>query len=785
MAVQLLNDGAGQDTFQDLYDKFDNNANEQVVSGAVNGNNIQFLKFGGGFFNVSIPNFPDQINSGLVLSPGLNIVNYTAGVYQINNRLYNAGAGSFVIPSAGAGLSRIDAVVAVDDLTPPTGTIALVSGTDAVSPVSPTLTSAQLLIGLVIVDDAGNVNNQPVQDCCVPDGTIEGQTLRWDNVNSEWDATNILILEQTNSSLVTNNSIAFQVNNGGSNNVSMQLLESDPSMLLSITDGTGSATLKVGTITGDFGLEVTSTDLIRFSANEGIQVVSFPSAPVTVTDKLYNVSGDLYWNGAQVCLAPCGGGGGEPIPAGTVNFSTIRWDDTAGDWVENTFTRMNDATWSTIMYGEPISPPTVGNVCILYASIFKGTAVFDINANASVALASGTDNVTPVFVNHSVPTLGNPYKGYNALLGTYRCNIVLDSQIGGAVIIASDQGVINKSTSDLGAGFSSLVAVKNCSISQSIDYNFISASQNSQVNYGSRCAIIGSTSCLFTSSATNVSNNCLIESSLSSEIRTYSSGVAVKQSERCHISSSQNSVIRGATNTEMTATQSSTIKSHGASTTTYSQLCNLVSMQSCFNCTIQQTSILHFSSMYAVNMLACDNCEIDTNDNNLNSFALVGCKNTTLTLSDNITSSAFIGCTGLAIAQTVPAESAVVLGYKASHGLTKLREYTTYVPSLEIKEGILITSENIISGSGTIPNFVHRIIVIVASTTQNLPSAPFDGETHKIISRFAGTLNFTTVNGNGKNINGNPTIQVPGDYGCVTLEFSAAMDEWYIVAKTY
>lgn len=785
MAVQLLNDGAGQDTFQDLYDKFDNNANEQVVSGAVNGNNIQFLKFGGGFFNVSIPNFPDQINSGLVLSPGLNIVNYTAGVYQINNRLYNAGAGSFVIPSAGAGLSRIDAVVAVDDLTPPTGTIALVSGTDAVSPVSPTLTSAQLLIGLVIVDDAGNVNNQPVQDCCVPDGTIEGQVLRWDNTAMEWVATDILILEQTNSSLVTNNSIAFQVNNGGSNNVSMQLLESDPSMLLSITGGSDSATLKVGTITGGFGVEVTTSDYVSFSANEGIKIVSFVSAPVTPTDKLYNIGGDLYWNGSQVCLAPCGGGAGEPIPAGTVNYSTLRWDTLGSVWLENIFTRMNDGAWSTILYGEPISTPTVGNVGILYASIFKGTAVFDINANASVALASGTDDITPVFVNHSVPTLGNPYKGYNALLGTYRCNIVLDSQIGGAVIIASDQGVINKSTSDLGAGFSSLVAVKNCSISQSIDYNLISASQGSQVNYGSRCAIIGSTSCLFTSSATNVSNNCLIESSLSSEIRTYSSGVAVKQSERCHISSSQNSVIRGATNTEMTATQSSTIKSHGASTTTYSQLCNLVSMQSCFNCTIQQTSALHFSSMYAVNMLASDTCEIDTNDSNLNSFAIVGCKNTTLTLSDNITSSAFIGCTGLSIAQTVPAESAVVLGYKASHGLTELREYTTYVPSLEIKEGVLITSENIVSGSGPIPNFVIRIIVDTAGTTQTLSSVPFDGETHIIVSDFPNALSLTTVDGNGKTIQGAATIDVPGDENAVIIQYSKARDKWYIIGKSY
>jgi len=189
--------------------------------------------------------------------------------------------------------------------------------------------------------------------------------------------------------------------------------------------------------------------------------------------------------------------------------------------------------------------------------------------------------------------------------------------------------------------------------------------------------------------------------------------------------------------------------------------------------------------MYAVNMLACDTCEIDTNDSNLNSFAVVGCKNTTLTLSDNITSSAFIGCTGLAIAQTTPAESAVVLGYKASHGLTELREYTAYVPSLEIKEGILITSENVVSGSGPIPNFVTRIIADTAGTTQTLSAVPYDGETHIIISDFVGALSFTTVDGNGKTISGSTTINVPGDENSVIIQYSKARDKWYIIGKSY
>jgi hypothetical protein len=627
-----------------------------------------------------------------------------------------------------------------------------------------------------------------VQDCCVPDGTIEGQVLRWDNTLMEWVATDILILEQTNSSLVTNNSIAFQVNNGGSNNVSMQLLESDPSMLLSITDGSDSATLKVGTITGGFGVEVTTSDYVSFSANEGIKIVSFVSAPGAPTDKLYNIGGDLYWNGSQVCLAPCGGGAGEPIPAGTVNYSTLRWDTLGSVWLENVFTRMNDGTWSTIMYGDAIVSPSVGNAQIIYASIFKGTAPANVNSNASFILASGTDDITPIFVTHTAPSLSNPFSGYNGMIGTYRCNILLDSQIGGCLVLGSNQGVINKSTSDLGEGFSVVLASNNSSISQSIDYNALIGVQQCQVTYGSRCVITASTSSIFTSSATNVSINCEITSSLSSEIRTYSSGVAVKQSERAFLSSSQNSVMRGVTSSGMMATQSCTIKSHGASTTTYSQLLNLTTMVSCFNCTIQQSSTLHFSSMYAVNMLACDSCTVDTQDSNLDATAFVGCKTVSLTQSGSsagLDGSAFVGCSNLTITLTNAQSNVVLLGLNAGHGVTDLRSNTVYAPTVEVKETIIYTGENIVSASGPIPNLVHRIIADTAGTTQTLSAVPFDGETHVIVSDFPSALSFTTVDGNGKTIQGASTINVPGDENAVTIEYSLARDKWYITGKSY
>ena len=89
-----------------------------------------------GGFQCSYPEFPRSDQFGLGVESRIkHCLNYTTGVYQINNRLYNAGGGSFVIPSAGAGLQRIDAIVAEDDLTPPTGTIARVAGVDAVTPV--------------------------------------------------------------------------------------------------------------------------------------------------------------------------------------------------------------------------------------------------------------------------------------------------------------------------------------------------------------------------------------------------------------------------------------------------------------------------------------------------------------------------------------------------------------------------------------------------------------------------------------------------------------------------
>ena len=65
----------------------------------------------------------------------------------------------------------------------------------------------------------------------------------------------------------------------------------------------------------------------------------------------------------------------------------------------------------------------------------------------------------------------------------------------------------------------------------------------------------------------------------------------------------------------------------------------------------------------------------------------------------------------------------------------------------------------------------------------NIIICTFTTETHKIISKFAGALNFTTVDGNGKKHKRQCKLFKPGDYGCVTLEFSASEDEWYITAS--
>lgn len=795
MPIQDIDYSPGADTFGEEADKINNNNTYFPTALSATFTTLTLTRNGAPALTTTLAIAPDRIITGiqpLVVNP--TTISYSAGTYQINNNpTYAVSAGSVPITSPHPTLDRLD-IFTVNTAN----TAVLIAGTPAVTPATPVLPTNHLLVSVISVPSVASGNPPTVQpdDCaCIPEGTINGHTIRWDTGTMAYVTNDSLVATDASTQVYGTTEIRLEV----SNTYSSILQIGDGVVNMSVTQGAKSAQWFVGAFSPtEFGQELSSTGELRLTFEQGIKLYPYASPPTSTAYKIYPIGTDLYWNGFKICTEPCDSGTGAVVPDGTVDFSTLRWNDGTSEYVENIYTRNNDGTWSTLMYGDAIVSPSVGNTMILYASIFKGSGTVSLDSNASVIMASGTDNATPIFIIHSAPTMGNPFKGYNGLLGAYRCGITLDSQIGGCWVIASNQGSINKSTSDLGEGFSLVAASKNSSISQSIDYNALIGVQQCQITYGSRCVMTASTSSIFTSSATNTSINCHITACLSSEIRTYSSGVGVKQSERAFLSSSQNSVMRGVTSSGMMATQSCTIKSHGASVSTYSQLLNLTTMVSCFNCTIQQSSTLHFSSLYAVNMLACDSCTVDTQDSNLNATAFVGCKTVSLTQSGSsagLDGSAFIGCSNLTITLTNAQSNVVVLGLKASYGLTDLRSNTVYAPTVEIFENTLYRGVNMVSGSGVIPNLVRRITQQSPNETLTLQTA-LDGEYHMIISDFDGSSGEkTTVQYNGtQTIDGYTSIDVPGKTvggfsGVLVIQFEQQADsgtgKWFVVSKNF
>jgi hypothetical protein len=230
-------------------------------------------------FNVPIPWFTNMIKTGLTFSlqvaPNANLLDYTLGTYQINAQPYAIGAGGTIVLNAGdATFSRVDVVYLTTS-----NTVVYLAGIAAVNPVAPTV-PANTLIAVYIGVNPGasgaggytlvNVNLASGSTPLSP-GILINQTLRWNG--SSW---------VPNSGMLANG-------------------------------------LKVTIAGSGFG---TMDAITRLQVGGAIMIEDF-GAPFPVTDKLYNVGGDLYWNGNLLTG-----------PTGTVIGSHLRWDGT--NFVEET-----------------------------------------------------------------------------------------------------------------------------------------------------------------------------------------------------------------------------------------------------------------------------------------------------------------------------------------------------------------------------------------------------------------------------------------------------------------
>lgn len=756
MAFQLVDTNPNVDTFQDQADIINNNANESVNGVAINGNLLELSKFGGGVYSVPIPNFPKQRNSGLDITTGLNIANYTAGEYQINNRVYTVVGGSFPIVSAGAGLRRIDAIVGVDDLTPPTGTIQLVSGVDAVNPVTPTLLATQVLLGYIVVDDAGNVDPQPEIDCCIEDGISNNQTLRWDAGLSLWKANSYLTVSSSKVIAFTTNKVETHVYNGGTREVLVQLLETVPHYSVLVTDGASSATLLSGNIGGgNFGHLIGGTGIIQLQPAQGT-VISDVGTPVSTTNKLYQVGSVLYWNGDALCTAPCGGGG----YTGTVQGSVLQYDTGAVDYIENVYTRNISGTHASVMYEGVLTPPTGTNERNAYISLHDRGQNFIIDANRSVMIAGHTDGVKDVSILHIIETMGVPQKGGNFMIGFYGGGIDLGNQIGGVGIIASNSCFINKLFYDQGEGFSVVATSKDTKIEYNIDYNIALSCDGSNIHYAYNCAVIGCAGGGIINSSgvalTSFSGLLFSQASLIESVTGTFTNTITRNSGTF---ATANVLLKGVTECAIVASSSGEINSRPAgfvgltSGTIYETVLSATGQ-----CLIRTTN--DSATIVNVGMYASAECSIVCDTFDAYRVAFVGCYQTVAT----ITSADVLNC--------------VVLATGTSPSLRSNTAHMQHVEHNGAHAELGFRTDA--SATITVTTNDHIVYINNNTATVQLPATPLAGQVVILKDITGAGLVAEVIDGNGNTIDGVATRTIAIAYRAVTLHFEGG--EWKIIA---
>lgn len=240
---------------------------------------LTLTRVDGSTFNNNIPFFIDHVTSGLATSlsdlPNPRSFVYTSGTYQIGVNQYTITPGSnFQINAGDVTNPRVDIVYLTT-----TNTLVYLPGIAAPNPVAPTPPANTLILAYIGV----NANAT----------TIAGITLTQVNVGTATSLAPGILINQT----LRWNGSAWVPNSGMLAN----------GLKVSIAGISGFGTM----------------DAITKLQVGGAIMIEDLGPPFPVTDKLYNVGGDLYWNGTLL--------GG---PTGTVVGSHLRWNGT--NFVEET-----------------------------------------------------------------------------------------------------------------------------------------------------------------------------------------------------------------------------------------------------------------------------------------------------------------------------------------------------------------------------------------------------------------------------------------------------------------
>jgi len=318
--------GPGVDTFLDFYEKYNNVAAAlctlKLLVDTMQNNAVA----------------ADRVVSGLTITitgAGPYAGNVAPGTWQIGGTIYSLAAPYIEsIQAADPLLDRIDLVVVRGS----NNNVDILVGVPAETPAAPTPAPNELAVGIISIP----ANSPPIviPPFSLPAGTAFAQTLRWDTTPPRWVINNMLksyidVLNPASagtviqsplvgSSLVGANffggaapyiNMFSQVQTGPTTSSQARLtLDDTRSRLSFVNDATaGHDGQRVLAETGQLLLEADQPGAkIILASEEGVEITD-RGAPANTNNKLYQVAGTLYWDGDEICTAPCGGGAGYQI----------------------------------------------------------------------------------------------------------------------------------------------------------------------------------------------------------------------------------------------------------------------------------------------------------------------------------------------------------------------------------------------------------------------------------------------------------------------------------------
>lgn len=682
MSIQKVNI---TDKIKDFAGKYNDTTDEIVISGLVNASNqLELTKNGGGIITIDLPFSNDKIITGMELTvtgAGPFTGTITAGSYQIDGVVYVYAGGAFPIAVVTSPNERIDIFYA-DNL----GVVTYLAGTPSLTPVRPSNPAGTLLIGVVYVNSSGAGGGGTTN---INAGFLNNQTLRWDSASSTW--------------LPNSNLLA--------------------------------STTKVA-----IGTALTNAIL---AVDGDIEILPM-TAPFPVTDKLYNLSGDLYWNGSLVGLAD-----------GTVTGSHLYWDGLT--WGENTFWKVEDSAFNPTArihtYTETDSTGVVTKAKLGDSQIERGFYfLVDDTLNGYFTQVDITSN-----------------SGDETYFQVYNS----DNNLGAA-------GNINSSSSGNNLRALNFTDDRQCEIKQTESSNILEANLSSKdpLNRNQFIQNLTSTTSVVKNN-TNISqsvqgvNDFTFTTADTTQVDTEFVIGNVPVAGENGFQFRVNDVL-GSNDLYMLLTAQDSVNNK----TTF-KVNQLDSLTSDFSAIELSTKVNQINLLDGVTGNFYET--IQTNTNGVVNRAVSTAADSFVKVTPaQINLDSYNVATPTTYTSLIQTSTGFQL-YSNNSNVNLISNITTSNGLINFNGGISERYVNTAVNRAVVTND-YIIIATVAPLTITLPAAPVNGRKLIIISNGVATGgNPITINGNGKNINAAATSSITTAYGTTTLHYNNSLNKWLII----